>query len=213
VPAPPPCSRWPSPGGAYIYQGEELALAEVEDLPEEVLQDPVWERSGHTERGRDGSRVPIPWSGRTAPYGFSPEDASATPWLPQPADWSPYTVEARTGDATSMLELYRVALLLRREHPALGDGSLTWLDAPAGVLGLRREPGFVCVVNLSTEPYQLPEHTSVLLASGPSRTTTWPGPGGLARGVASHSPEGSGPGRSRPLTQSSGFRPLVPAAG
>ncbi|MFI5879557.1 glycoside hydrolase family 13 protein [Streptomyces sp. NPDC051554] len=155
------------PGGTYIYQGEELGLPEVEDLPEEVLQDPVWERSGHTDRGRDGCRVPIPWSGRTAPYGFSPADATAAPWLPQPADWAPYTVEAQTGDGTSMLELYRAALLLRREHPALGDGGLTWLDAPAGVLALRREPGFVCVVNLSTEPYELPGHTSVLLTSGP----------------------------------------------
>ncbi|MDQ1032510.1 hypothetical protein QF035_010092 [Streptomyces umbrinus] len=76
-------------------------------------------------------------------------------------------MEALTGDGTSMLELCRGALLLRREYPALGDGSLTWLDAPAGVLAFRREPGFVCVVNLSAEPYQLPDHTSVLLTSGP----------------------------------------------
>ncbi|MGW1909214.1 glycoside hydrolase family 13 protein [Streptomyces sp. NPDC002076] len=155
------------PGGAYVYQGEELGLPEVEDLPEEVLQDPVWERSGHTDRGRDGCRVPIPWSGRSAPYGFSPEGASAAPWLPQPADWAARTVEAQTGDETSMLELYRAALLRRREHPALGDGTLTWLDAPAGVLAFRRDPGFVCVVNLSTEPYPLPEHTAILLTSGP----------------------------------------------
>ncbi|MFI1485300.1 glycoside hydrolase family 13 protein [Streptomyces sp. NPDC020747] len=155
------------PGGAYVYQGEELGLPEVEDLPEEVLQDPVWERSGRTDRGRDGCRVPIPWSGRTAPYGFSPEDATAAPWLPQPADWARRTVEAQTGDETSMLELYRSALVLRRRHPALGDGDLTWLDAPDGVLALRRVPGFVCVVNLSAEPYRLPEHNSVLLTSGP----------------------------------------------
>ncbi|WP_331740376.1 glycoside hydrolase family 13 protein (plasmid) [Streptomyces sp. NBC_01005] len=155
------------PGGAYVYQGEELGLPEVEDLPEAVLQDPVWDRSGHTDRGRDGCRVPIPWSGQTAPYGFSPGDATAAPWLPQPADWAPRTVEAQAGDETSMLELYRAALRLRHEHPALGDGTLTWLAAPAGVLAFRREPGFVCVVNLSTEPYQLPEPTSVLLTSGP----------------------------------------------
>ncbi|MFG2934552.1 glycoside hydrolase family 13 protein [Streptomyces sp. NPDC048282] len=156
------------PGGAYVYQGEELGLPEIEDLPEAVLQDPVWERSGHTERGRDGCRVPIPWSGTTAPYGFSAADATASPWLPQPADWAPRTVAAQTGDPASMLELYRTALRIRREHPALGDGTLTWLDdAPAGVLAFRREPGFVCVVNLSTEPYELPAHTSVLLTSGP----------------------------------------------
>ncbi|NUP22981.1 MAG: glycoside hydrolase family 13 protein [Streptomyces sp.] len=155
------------PGGAYVYQGEELGLPEVEDLPESVLQDPVWERSGHTERGRDGCRVPIPWSGRSAPYGFSPDGTTAEPWLPQPSRWAEYSVAAQSGDPASMLELYRTALRLRREHPALGDGSLTWLDAPEGVLALRREPGFVCVVNLSAEACALPDHTAVLLASGP----------------------------------------------
>ena len=74
------------PGGAYIYQGDELGLPEVEDLPEDVLDDPTWERSGHTVRGRDGCRVPIPWSGSEPPYGFGP--GTGQPWLPQPADWS-----------------------------------------------------------------------------------------------------------------------------
>ncbi|TPQ22386.1 glycoside hydrolase family 13 protein [Streptomyces sporangiiformans] len=159
------------PGGAYVYQGEELGLPEVEDLPESVLQDPIWERSGHTDRGRDGCRVPLPWAGQTAPFGFSPTDNSAAPWLPQPANWNERTVEAQSGDQTSMLELYRTALRLRRDNPALGDGTMTWLDAPAGVLAFRRDPGFVCVVNLSGEAYQLPEHTSILLASGPIEDT------------------------------------------
>ncbi|MFC9680616.1 glycoside hydrolase family 13 protein [Streptomyces sp. NPDC056948] len=155
------------PGGAYVYQGEELGLPEVEDLPEDLLQDPTWERSGHTDRGRDGCRVPIPWSGRTAPYGFSPDGATAGPWLPQPALWAEHTVESQTGDSTSMLELYRAALRIRRDHPALGDGSMTWLDTPAGVLAFTRDPGFVCVVNLSAEPYELPGHSGLLLSSGP----------------------------------------------
>ncbi|MEV0602006.1 glycoside hydrolase family 13 protein [Streptomyces sp. NPDC050315] len=155
------------PGGAYVYQGEELGLPEVEDLPEEVLQDPCWERSGHTDRGRDGCRVPIPWAGERAPYGFSPDGATGEPWLPQPPEWRELSVAAQEGDEGSMLTLYRRALRVRRGHPALGDGTLTWLDAPEGVLALRREPGFVCVVNLSPEPYTLPEHDAVLLASGP----------------------------------------------
>ncbi|MER7400243.1 glycoside hydrolase family 13 protein [Streptomyces sp. NPDC000151] len=155
------------PGGAYIYQGEELGLPEVEDLPENVLQDPCWERSGHTDRGRDGCRVPIPWAGEHAPYGFSPEGAAGAPWLPQPPEWGELSVAAQEGDEDSMLALYRRALRLRRDHPALGDGTLTWLDAPDGVLALRREPGFLCVVNLSAEPYTLPAHETVLLASGP----------------------------------------------
>ncbi|WP_033328747.1 glycoside hydrolase family 13 protein [Streptomyces yerevanensis] len=155
------------PGGAYIYQGDELGLPEVEDLPESVLQDPIWKRSGPTDRGRDGCRVPLPWSGQVAPFGFSPTDASSEPWLPQPANWSERSVQAQTGDETSMLELYRTALRLRRDNPALGDGTMTWLEAPAGVLAFRREPGFACIVNLSTEAYRLPDHTSILLASGP----------------------------------------------
>ncbi|MEU0169490.1 glycoside hydrolase family 13 protein [Streptomyces iakyrus] len=152
------------PGGAYVYQGEELGLPEVEDLPESALQDPIWERSGHTDRGRDGCRVPIPWSGPAAPYGFG---TGAQPWLPQPDDWAGLCVETQTGDPASMLELYRAALRIRRDHPALGDGGMTWLDTPEGVLAFRREPGFVCVVNLSNAPYELPAHTALLLAGGP----------------------------------------------
>ena len=155
------------PGGAYVYQGEELGLAEVEDLPEDVLQDPGWEQSGRTERGRDGCRVPIPWSGEKPPFGFSPDDASAPPWLPQPADWRELTVEAQTGDERSMLELYRRALSLRRAQPALGDGTLTWLDAPDGALAFARDPGFVCIVNLSGDPVAVPDGAELLISSGP----------------------------------------------
>ncbi|MCO5998176.1 glycoside hydrolase family 13 protein [Actinoallomurus rhizosphaericola] len=154
------------PGGAYVYQGEELGLPEVEDLPESALQDPVWERSGHTSRGRDGCRVPIPWSGDTEPYGFGPD--GSTPWLPQPESWKGCTAEAEAADPASTLELYRAALRLRREHAALGDGDLTWDDgAPDGVLRFTRTPGFACVVNLSGTPQELPADAEVLLASGP----------------------------------------------
>lgn len=149
------------PGGAYVYQGEELGLWEVEDLPEEVLQDPTWERSGHTVRGRDGCRVPIPWSGDVPPFGFG----GAEPWLPQPPAWRDLSVAAQEGDPGSMLSLYRTALAIRRRHPALGDGALTWQAAPAGVLSFSREPGFRCVVNLSPTPFTLPAGQDVLLAS------------------------------------------------
>ena len=168
------------PGGAYVYQGEELGLPEVEDLPEDVLDDPTWERSGHTERGRDGCRVPIPWSGTETPYGFSPVGAEAAPWLPQPADWAPLTVEAESSDPGSMLELYRAALRLRRETPGFGDGSLTWLDLPEGVLGFTREPGLACIVNVSAAHAALPSGYDVLLTSDdlvdgglPAATAVW----------------------------------------
>jgi alpha-glucosidase len=155
------------PGGAYIYQGEELGLPEVEALPEDVLQDPTWVQSGRTERGRDGCRVPIPWSGDEPPYGFSPDGAAAPPWLPQPQSWAALTVESQTGDDASPLELYRRALKIRREYPALGDGSLRWLDAPDGVIAFARDPGFVCIVNVSGSPARPPDGAEELLASGP----------------------------------------------
>ena len=155
------------PGGAYVYEGEELGLAEVEDLPEDVLQDPTWEQSGHTDKGRDGCRVPIPWSGDAPPYGFSPPDASAPPWLPQPASWRGQTAADQSGRPDSMLELYRAALALRREHPALGDGTLEWADAPQGALQFTREPGFACLVVLEGEPVAVPDGWEVVLASGP----------------------------------------------
>ncbi|MBV9364554.1 MAG: DUF3459 domain-containing protein [Solirubrobacterales bacterium] len=155
------------PGGAYIYQGGELGLPEVEDLPEELLQDPTWEQSGRTQRGRDGCRVPIPWSGDEPPYGFSPGGSAAPAWLPQPGSWAALTVESQTGEEASTLELYRRALSIRREFSALGDGSLRWLDAPEGVIAFARDPGFVCIVNLSGAPAPAPDGAEQLLTSGP----------------------------------------------
>lgn len=153
------------PGGAYVYQGDELGLEEV-DLPTDVLQDPTWERSGRTVKGRDGCRVPIPWSGDRPPYGFSPADAHAEPWLPQPDDWADRTVQVQTGDPLSFLELYRQALGIRRSLPALGDGLLHWeTDAPEKVLGFRRDPNFTCWVNFSDVAVPLPEGAEVLVAS------------------------------------------------
>jgi alpha-glucosidase len=155
------------PGSAYIYQGEELGLAEVEDLPDEAMADPTFFQSGRRSRGRDGARVPIPWSGDEPPFGFSPPGATAPPWLPQPAAWRDRSVEAESADAGSVLALYRAALHLRRRLPALGDGPLRWQDAPAGSLAFAREPGFVCIVNVSADPLPVPAGPPLALASGP----------------------------------------------
>ena len=156
------------PGSAYVYQGEELGLEEVLDLPAELLQDPQRWRSADENHGRDGCRVPLPWSGSAPPFNFTPLDV-ADGWLPAPAHWAACTVEAQRRDPDSMLGLYREALRLRREHPALGDGALAWMESPDGTLVFSREPGFACTVNTGDEDVELPIAGTLLLASGPIR--------------------------------------------
>jgi alpha-glucosidase len=136
----------------------------VEDLPDEARQDPMWLRNGGTDPGRDGCRVPMPWSGTEPPFGFG--DGSQ-PWLPQPQAWKDHTVEAESGDPASMLELYRSALRLRRGE-AFGDpaAAIRWLPSPHGVLAFARGDG-ACYLNLSDGPVALPAGAAVLLASQP----------------------------------------------
>lgn len=150
------------PGAVFIYNGSELGLPNV-DLPDEALVDPVWERSGHTERGRDGCRVPLPWEGTEPPYGFTTGEA----WLPMPDDWADLTVEQQLRDDTSMLALYRTALALRASRPEFAGSELEWFGSPAGCLAFRRkEGGLTCVLNTAAEVVTLPVGT-VLLSSGP----------------------------------------------
>lgn len=154
------------PGSAYVYQGEELGLPEVTDLPDEVRQDPSFFRANGQEGLRDGCRVPLPWSGTTASYGFG----DGTAWLPQPEVWRALSVEAQTGDPRSTLELYRAALRLRRELPGLGDGAMTWLEAPEGVLAFAR-PGFVCTANTTGGDAELPVPGRPVLGTAPVEFT------------------------------------------
>ncbi|MEO6886417.1 MAG: alpha-amylase family glycosyl hydrolase [Jatrophihabitantaceae bacterium] len=162
------------PGAVYLYNGDELGLENVE-LPDAALQDPTWERSGHTERGRDGERVPLPWSGSAPPYGFTTGPSS---WLPMPTNWSELTVAAQDADADSTLHLYRRALGLRALLPELASTDFGWLDAPDGVLGYRRG-ALVVWLNAGTDPVALPAG-DVVLASGrikdsdlPPNTAAW----------------------------------------
>src|ERR1700759_5592626 len=124
------------PGTAYVYQGEELGLWEVEDIPDQDRQDPMWERSGPVNLGRDGCRVPLPWSGGQPPFGF--QAAQSRTWLPQPPGWAGLTVEAENADPASMLSLYRHALQVRHAEPAFTTDAFTWLPAPPEGRGCRR---------------------------------------------------------------------------
>ncbi len=167
------------PGSLYIYQGDELGLPEAEDIPLELLQDPMHYRSGGIDPGRDGCRVPLPWSGTRAPYGFSSPHAPGRPWLPQPRQWALYTVDAEEHDPGSMLNLYKAALAIRKQDAALGDGPIAWLDLGPAALAFRRGDDFISVTAFGA-PVVLPPHREVLLASTevvdgvlPTDSTAW----------------------------------------
>jgi len=164
------------PGAVFIYNGEELGLPNVE-LPDEVLQDPTWERSGHAERGRDGCRVPMPWSGDAPPFGFS---TSADTWLPMPPDWAALTVDTQLADADSTLSLFRRALELRRNRAEFVGAEVTWLAAPPGSLMFQRgRSGLICVLNTGNRPLRLlngePLLSSAALVDGalPPNAAAW----------------------------------------
>jgi alpha-glucosidase len=151
------------PGAVFLYNGEELGLPTIE-LPDWALQDPVWERSGHAKRGRDGSRVPVPWEGTEPPYGFSPGPQS---WLPMPLEWASLTVEAQLEDEDSTLSLYRHAVELRKSHASFAGTEVEWYGAPAGCFAFRRKGGgLICALNTSSAPVPVPPG-ELLLASQP----------------------------------------------
>jgi alpha-glucosidase len=169
------------PGGAYVYQGEELGLPEHTSLPAEARQDPTFARTGGLELGRDGCRVPIPWTKGGASLGFNDTGAA---WLPQPTSYADLAVDEQTGVEGSTLELYRALLTIRRERrlglaalaevEGLGDDVLGYLaTGPDGRQTL-------VVANLSSTPIALPEGAQVLVASGelvdgqvPADTCVW----------------------------------------
>ena len=169
------------PGGAYIYQGEELGLPDSTDMPAEFRQDPTFARTDGAETGRDGCRVPMPWSADGPSLGFGP---GASTWLPQPDVYAQYAVDQQEGVPGSTLELYR-SLLAHRRRLSLGTGSLTWVDGYAADVvaltnGADQRERLLVVANLGAEPVGLPEGAAVVVASGPledglvpTDTTVW----------------------------------------
>jgi alpha-glucosidase len=162
------------PGSAYLYQGEELGLHEVADIPAEQIQDPAFIRSGGAERGRDGCRVPLPWRADGPSFGFG----AAAAHLPQPAWFGPLSVEAEEDDPASTLSLYRQALSWRRQLQTAE--SLEWVRAASEqILHFRRPGGWQSVTNFGPGAVTLPQG-KVVLASGylvhgllPPDTTAW----------------------------------------
>ena len=128
------------PGSAYIYQGEELGLPEVVELPDEARQDPTFRRSGPDRAGPGRLPGPAAVDQHRSLVRLLPdpgEHDGTAPWLPQPSYWGQYSVARQLGEPDSFLSLYRDALKLRRTHPALGYGP----GDATGVPAQTRPPG------------------------------------------------------------------------
>jgi alpha-glucosidase len=168
------------PGTVFLYQGDELGLPQV-DVPPDARQDPVWTRSGFTSPGRDGSRVPVPWDGTAPPYGFTAPGTS--PWLPQPDDWAPMTVEAQLADPTSTLVLVRGALALRHAVGAFSGTVLRWRGdlssrSPGDVLAFDR-PTDQAAADADTDTDTTPATITCVMSTA-SETVDVEVPGALA---------------------------------
>lgn len=157
------------PGSVYLYQGEELGLPEVTDMPDEARQDPTWERTGYKVRGRDGCRVPLPWKADPEDTGFG-----ADPWLPQPQYWHEYAAQRQQDDPDSVLNFYRT-IIDRRRHYDIGHGDITWIDHENDEVLVVRNGKLTLVLNMASEPVVIPGEYTIDLSSGSCRVV----PGGI----------------------------------
>ena len=158
------------PGSAYLYQGEELGLQEVgSEIPDSERQDPAFFRNKGVEIGRDGCRVPLPWTASGSSFGFGASGAH----LPQPEWFAGLSVEAQDGQEDSTLSLYRRALALRSQLQTAE--TLEWLETGrTDVVAFRRPNGWTSVTNFGTEAVELPAGT-VLVSSAPLEADSLPG--------------------------------------
>lgn len=169
------------PGSTYLYQGEELGLQEVAEITPEERQDPAFFRGGEFDGlGRDGCRVPLPWTASGSSFGFGTGDAH----LPQPAWFSEYAVDVEAADPSSTLSLYREALRLRRLLQT--EEALEWIETGRpDVLRFARPNGWQVVTNFGKESFDLGADAgdvvlgTVVDGAVPGDSTVWIAPAGL----------------------------------
>jgi alpha-glucosidase len=119
------------PGSAYLYQGEELGLPEVVDIPDSARQDPIFFRTEGREAGRDGCRIPLPFTvDAGGNHGFSSAQPASPSWLPQPIGWGQHAADAQVNNPASVYSIYRHALATRRRFVARTSRDIYWHDLP-----------------------------------------------------------------------------------
>lgn len=149
------------PGSTYLYQGEELGLHEVTDIPESLIQDPQYLKNLKVDKGRDGCRVPLPWNSNADYFGFS----TGASHLPQPHWFKNYAVDMQIEKPDSSLSTYQEALRIRKD--LMCDESMTWHETgDSEVLHFSRPNGWNCLINFEGDDYSIPEG-EILLSSTP----------------------------------------------
>ena len=150
------------PGCTYIYQGEELGLHEVLDIPEDQIQDPQYLRNHKVDKGRDGCRVPLPWTKTGPSFGFGDGGAH----LPQPKNFGEYSIEVESADPNSPLSIFRKALALRKT--LIAPEEITWHETgDNSVLHFSRPNGWNCITNFGRNHYNFDGAGEVIHSSGP----------------------------------------------
>ncbi len=111
-------------GTAILYYGDEIGMQNHDPTRVEDVKDVIGKLGWPKQKGRDGERTPMQWDA-SANAGF---DAGARPWLPVNPDYVRRNVAAESADPGSVLNWYRAIIRLRRENPALYEGSYVPLN-------------------------------------------------------------------------------------
>ena len=156
-------------GTPTIYFGDEIGMKQVAISPQQI-RDPFEKRVPGLGVGRDGCRTPMQWDA-SANAGFSLAD----PWLPVADDFRHENFEKQRCDPTSMFNLYRRLIALRRSRKALVQGSYRPIAASGDLLLFVRGNGreyLLVALNMGKDPVSLPSKGlagSLLLSSGADR--------------------------------------------
>jgi len=138
-------------GTPILYYGEEIGMQNNDPTRREDVKDPIGRIGWPQEKGRDGERTPMQWSGDPN-AGFS----TGTPWNAIPETYKTYNVADELKDPNSILNWYKGLLALRRANPALLDGDYIALNAndPNLLSYLRktRNDAVLVVINMSAAP-------------------------------------------------------------
>ena len=158
-------------GTPTLYYGDEIGMRQVPIAPENV-RDPFERNMPGLGLGRDGCRTPMQWDA-SAFAGFS----TVAPWLPLAADFAGSNVASQRAEASSLFNLYRRLIAVRRVRPALTRGAYRSVTTAGDILAFVRETDgdrVLVALNFGAGPaaVALPSVASagtVLVASGADR--------------------------------------------